>query len=141
MAANELRVQIPKQGVDWARVTEDVVRALHGQLALEARLAERARTYRRRRRQAAAVEKNMVRFDNDASSNATVLEVRVPNRVGVLYGITKALAELGLDLRHAKVQSMGDTVFDCFYVRGAQGKITDPFHQREIERAVLHAVG
>ncbi|MEZ5215881.1 MAG: ACT domain-containing protein [Ilumatobacteraceae bacterium] len=141
MAANELRVQLPKHGVDRARVRDDLIRALGGQLAIEARLAERAKTYRRRRRQAAMIESNMVRFDNDASSNATVLEVRAPNRVGVLYGITKALAELGLDLRHAKVQTMGDIVFDCFYVRGSDGKVIDPFHLQEIERAVLHAVG
>ncbi len=81
-----------------------------------------------------------VRVDNDASSNATVVEVRAPDRLGVLYRITKALAELALDIRHAKVQTLGDEVVDSFYVRGADGKVTDGFHLREIERALLHAV-
>jgi len=141
MAANELRVLLPKHGVAWDKVVADLERALAGQLAIEARLAERARTYRRHRPTAAEVSAAAVRIDNDASSNATVVEVRAPDSVGVLYRITAALAELALDIRHAKVQTLGDEVVDSFYVRGADGKVTDPFHLREIERALLHAVG
>ena len=51
-----------------------------GQLAIEARLAERARTYRRRRALAAGTVRTSVRIDNEASSNATVVEVRAPDR-------------------------------------------------------------
>ena len=140
MASNEFRVQVPKHGVDWKKVSADLERALEGQLAIEARLADRARSSRRRKRTSAEALVPSVRIDNDASSNATVVEVRAPDRLGVLYRITKALAELALDIRHAKVQTMGDEVVDSFYVRGADGKVTDTFHLREIERAVLHAV-
>ncbi len=139
MAANEFRVVPPKHGlIAWARVTEDLERAIAGQLAIEARLAERARTYRRRRTTGNAGPP-MVRIDNDASSNATVVEVRAPDRIGVLYRITKALADLGLDIRHARVQTLGPDVVDSFYVRGADGKVLDPFHLAELERALLHA--
>ncbi len=71
-----------------------------------------------------------VRIDNDASSNATVVEVRAPDSVGLLYRITKALAELGVDIRHAKIQTLGDGWSTRFYVRGAEGKVEDPFHLR-----------
>ena len=82
-----------------------------------------------------------VRIHNDASSNATVIEVRAPDKIGILHRITKALGELGLDIRHAKIQTMGNEVVDTFYVRNADRlKVTDPFHLREIERALLHAV-
>ena len=40
-----------------------------------------------------------------------------PTRIGVLYRITRALAELDLDIRTAKVQTLGDQVVDAFYVR------------------------
>ena len=141
MAANELRVVVPRHGMDWSKVTADLERALEGQLAIEARLAERARTSRKRKRTMAEPIETSVRLDNDASSNATVVEVKARDSVGVLYRITKALAELALDIRHATVQTLGDGVVDTFYVRGADGKVEDPFHIREIERAVLHAVG
>ena len=140
MAANEFRVLPPRDGViDWARVAGDLERAIVGQLALEARLAERARTYRRRRALAAAAAPPAVRVDNDASSNATVVEVRAPDRIGLLYRMTKALADLGLDIRHARVQTLGPDVVDTFYVRSGDAKVTDPFHLAELERALLHA--
>jgi [protein-PII] uridylyltransferase len=141
MAASEFTVQVPASGpVAWEPVVADLRRALAGQLALEARLAERARTYRRRRAQSAHAPQLAVLFD-DRASDSTVIEVRAPDQMGVLYRITKALAELGLDIRHARVQTLGDEVVDAFYVRTQAGtKLTDGFHRAEVERAVLHAV-
>jgi [protein-PII] uridylyltransferase len=82
-----------------------------------------------------------VTFVDDASSNATVIELHAPTKIGILYRITKALADVGLDIRHATVQTIGMEVVDTFYVRRADGQlVTDPFHRGEIERALLHAV-
>jgi len=133
---------MPEGGIDWRAVKTDLVRALGHQLAIEARLVERAKTYRRRRRtQAAQPGPPSVLFDDDASSNATVLVVRAVTKVGILHRITKALGELGLDIRHATVQTIGMEVVDTFYVRAADGGlVTDSFHRKEIRRAVLYAV-
>ena len=55
MAASQFRVVPPACGIDWERGRRPTsAHALDGQLAIEARLAERARTYRRRRRVQAA---------------------------------------------------------------------------------------
>jgi [protein-PII] uridylyltransferase len=142
MAASRFRVAPPRAGIDWQPVVEDVRRAVAGELAIEARLAERARTYRRRRKtQAAPVEAPSVSFHDDASDMATVIEVRAPNELGALHRIAKALADLGLDIRHATVQSLGEEVVDTFYVRNAVGGlVSDPFHRSEVERAVLFAL-
>ena len=143
MGASEFRVQVPKDGIDWQPIERDLARVLRGQLAIEARLAERARTYRRRRAvQAAEPGPPRVIFHDEASSNATVVEVRCQTKIGILYRITKALAEVGLDIRHATVQTVGLDVVDTFYVRDwSGGLITDRVHRTEIERAVLHAIG
>ena len=95
-------------------------------------------TYRRRRPvQAAPAGPPSVIFHDDASSTATVIEVRAPNRIGVLHRITRALADLGLDIRHATVQTIGEDVVDTFYVLGRSGRlVTDGFHRAEIGRAV-----
>ena len=142
MAASEFVVMSPPAGIDRAAVADDLRRALAGELAIEARLAERAQTYRRRRPvQAAPAGPPSVIFHDDASSTATVIEVRAPNRIGVLHRITRALADLGLDIRHATVQSLGEDVVDTFYVLGHSGRlVTDGFHRAEIGRAVLFAV-
>lgn len=140
MAASEFRVSADGP-MHWERVERDLGRALAGQLALDARLSERARTYARRRSMSAQPAVPQVRVDNSASSNATVVEVRAPDGVGVLYRITKALADLALDIRHARVQTLGHEVVDTFYVRDPGGaKVTDPFYVGEVERALLHAV-
>ena len=75
------------------------------------------------------------------SSDLTVLEVRSIDAIGLLYRITAAMAELDLDIRSAKVQTLGDHVVDAFYVLDSSGaKITDPAHVQEIERALLFAL-
>ncbi len=142
MAASQFRVDLPHEGFDWDSVRDDLLRAIAGELAIEARLAERVHTYRRRRAtQAQQPGPPSVVFHDDASSNASVFEVRAPNKIGILHRITKALAELGLDIRHATVQTIGMEVVDTFYVRTWSGElVTGEFHRAEIERAVLHAV-
>jgi [protein-PII] uridylyltransferase len=136
----------PIAPLPWDKVRTDLDRALSGQLALRARLAERARTYGRRGsarqiRPWAAFDNKIV-FDNDASASATVLEVRAIDAIGLLYRITTAMAELNLDIRSAKVQTLGDHVVDAFYVRDSAGrKITDRSYLAEIERALTYALG
>lgn len=142
MAASQFRVQVPTYGpIEWSPVVADLERALRGELALEARLAESAKSYRSRRRSAGQLASPRVTFLDEASSNATVIEVRAPDQHGILHRITKALAEVGLDIRHASVQTIGDEVVDAFYVRTATGgKLIDAAHRREVERAVLHSL-
>jgi [protein-PII] uridylyltransferase len=61
--------------------------------------------------------------------------------VGVLHRITKAIADLGLDIRHARVLTLGNEVVDSFYVReSGGGRITDQLYKEEISRAILHAL-
>jgi [protein-PII] uridylyltransferase len=126
---------------DWDRVTHDIERAVSGRLALDARLAERARVYARRRPAAARPVEPRVTFDNDATGAATVIEVRAPDAVGVLYRITRALADADLDVRRAMVSTLGHEVIDAFYVVDASGrKVTDREHLVEVERAILDAL-
>jgi [protein-PII] uridylyltransferase len=142
MGASEFRVQASRTGIDWEPVRRDLARAVRGELAIEARLSERARTYRRRRpMQAAQPGPPKVIFHDRASSDSTVVEVRCATKIGILHRITKALAELGLDIRHATVQTVGLEVVDTFYVRNWAGeRIDDRNHRAEIARAILHAV-
>lgn len=125
----------------WDRVAADVDAALSGRLAITARLAERARTYGRNRPAGAKLARAAVAFHNDASEGATVIEVHAPDHVGALYRITRAMADLDLDIRLAKIETLGHQIIDSFYVVGADGaKVTDTGRLHEIERAVLHGI-
>mgnify|MGYP001195826039 CR=1 FL=1 len=73
--------------------------------------------------------------------DATVLEVVGPDSLGLLYRLTRAMADLNVDVRTAKIQTIGADVVDAFYVVSTDGsKIVDPDHQGEIRRALLHAL-
>ncbi|MDP9441042.1 MAG: hypothetical protein M3P34_02425, partial [Actinomycetota bacterium] len=64
--------------------------------------------------------------------------VRAPDGVGVLHRITAALAGCGLDVREARVSTLGHEVVDAFYVVDAAGaKVTDEARLGAIEEAVL----
>ena len=143
MAASEFRVQPPAdRAIEWAKVVDTVERALRNEVALEARLAERAETYKSVRvLTAIPPAPPSVRFDDAASSNSTLIEVRAPDKVGILHRIAKTIADMGLDIRHARVQTLGNEVVDTFYVRTSSGgKLTDVAHRAEVERALLFSV-
>ncbi len=112
---------------------------LDGRLAVRARLTERSRTYRRPAPLASPTTAT-VTFHDDASSSSTVIDVHAADGLGVLYRITCALAELDLDIRSARAQTLGGTVVDAFYVRARDGTKVDAALQAEIELAILHSL-
>jgi [protein-PII] uridylyltransferase len=138
-ALEEIRVNDPyREDTPWPRVIADIERALDGRLAVHARVAERARTYGRQVYNPLA-RGSSVTIDNAASPHATVIDVETGDRIGVLYAIARALAELDLDVRSAKVQTLGVRVVDAFYVCDRKGnKVYDTDMLQEIERAILH---
>ncbi len=140
MAVEKFRVQRSIGGQpNWQRFEQDLSRTLDGELALEARLAERAQTYAAQRvlRTRRRIEVS-VTVDNDAAAAASVVEVRGPDALGFLYRVTRSLLQLRLDISHAKVATLGDEVIDSFYVVDRRGnKLTDPTRIAELGRAVL----
>lgn len=122
-------------------VEDDVRLSLAGGLAVRARLLKRARAYRFQRVTTARLSEPDVLIDNELSADATVIEVRAPDSIGLLYRITSALDDLDLDINSAKVQTLGDDVVDSFYVRGPDGKkILDENYLGEIKIAVLTSI-
>ncbi len=125
----------------WTRVGGAVRYALLGKLALEYRLDQK-------RRSPLACRPGhpggpvAVQVENKASVLYTLIEISAPDRVGLLYDIAHVLAGLRLEVRLAKVDTLGERARDVFYVRGADGKkIEDAGQVREIEAALLHRLG
>ncbi len=125
----------------WDNVIGNLERALLGGIAIEARLAERARTYRKGRAQSARPLVPSVLFDNTTSSAATIIEVSCPDDIGVLYKIVRSFHEFDLDVVGAKVQTLMHDVVDNFYVRTAAGeKLDDADVLADLERAILFSL-
>jgi [protein-PII] uridylyltransferase len=121
MAVNRFVVE-PRFGQmpDPALVRSDLARALKGELGLAAKLAEKERTYSRRAPGAAHRRPSVHWFDD--ATDATVVEFRAEDEIGLLCRITAALERSGLDVRSARVSSVAGVVVDAFYVTDRDGK-------------------
>jgi [protein-PII] uridylyltransferase len=142
--AVEIFVVEPSRGrwPDWQQVGDEIDAVLRGTLPLAERLAEQDRLYGRRRPATAHPAESSVAVDNGASATSTVIEIRAPDRAGLLHDVTTALFGQGLDVTTARVSTLGEDVVDAFYVRDRDqgGKVTDPDRLTGVEAAVLAAL-
>jgi [protein-PII] uridylyltransferase len=80
-------------------------------------------------------------FDNEASENRTAMEVETEDRLGLLYAISKSVAELGLNISAAKIVTEKGAAIDTFYLSEPDGqKILDPARQSFIVRKIRDAI-
>ncbi|MGH2703195.1 MAG: ACT domain-containing protein, partial [Actinomycetota bacterium] len=119
--------------VSKARFTSDLKAAFSGHLALDASMLAKVKDYR----PAEAIVPE-IRVLDDASAGSTVVEVRAPDTIGLLYAVAAGLADLELDIHVAKIDTLGDRVVDVFYVRTLWGSKLSERQALEVPRAVLH---
>jgi [protein-PII] uridylyltransferase len=132
---------IPEYGdpPDPAALEADLRRVLAGRLDVAARLERRARAVRVR--PGVTVPPPRVTIVDDASTTATVVEVRAHDRPGLLWRIGQALGACGLQVRAAQVDTLGADAVDVFYVVDADGRpLTDPAALDAVRQRVLKAV-
>ena len=128
---------------NWTKLESELARALEDPSRLEAKLAERAHGWRLPKRAGAArIAPPRVLIDNEATPRATVIEVRMPDGVGVLARIARAIAACGCDISVVRAMTLGHEVVDTFYVTDGltAAKVTDPLRVEELQRAILTAV-
>ncbi|MGZ5351787.1 MAG: bifunctional uridylyltransferase/uridylyl-removing protein GlnD [Actinomycetota bacterium] len=117
----------------WREFRGTLRRAIEGRVALSYRVEEKRRNY-------PAVRADVpvrVSVDNGASDFFTGIEVGAPDRIGLLFDVTRTFAELRLDVHLAKVATYGERVVDAFYVRDELGrKLEDEELTAELERAL-----
>jgi [protein-PII] uridylyltransferase len=119
-------------------VAEDARKALSGRLSIGWRLAMRRNDLSATRGSGFAPR---VVVDNDASERFSVVEIHAGDRAGLLYAITRALADLELDIKLAKISTYGEDVIDVFYVADSRDrKVTDAGYISEIQASVGYAI-
>jgi [protein-PII] uridylyltransferase len=77
----------------------------------------------------------------EASTSATVLEVRAADRPGVLYLVLAALAALGITVRSAHVDTLGPQAVDVFYLQEAGAGALSESRAAAAAHAVRDALG
>lgn len=108
-----------------AHAEQTITRVLTGEVGVATALAERRVVYRSAGPDVIGDPTVRVRIAQDESDDATVVEVFAPDEVGLLATIAAVFADLGLDVRVARVATTGEHAVDVFYVQEAGAKVTD----------------
>jgi [protein-PII] uridylyltransferase len=112
--------------------------ALEGTLPLAERLRQREADYRQdvARSPAPRVSWHAAEVAGAASR---IVEVRAGDRAGLLYQLTTALTDEGLDVTSARIETLGADALDSFYVCDPTGTAMDPERRRRVEVALTAA--
>ncbi len=100
------------------RLRRMIERTLHGEVLPREALRDRDRTPKRER---AFRVPTSIAFDNDGSDIYTIIEVDTRDRPGLLYDLTRALAEAHVYIASAVIATYGEQVVDAFYVKDMFG--------------------
>jgi [protein-PII] uridylyltransferase len=125
---------------DQALIRADLVRVLDGSLVLAEALARKEKDYAPT---APAVEGTVaprILWFDDEATGAVVMELRATDRIGLLHHVAGALESCDVEVRWARVATLGASVVDSFGLAGAgaAGGVTRA-DRRRIEQAVLAA--
>jgi [protein-PII] uridylyltransferase len=126
------RAPVPEILADGVRA------ALEGSLRLAERLRQREADYRE---DGARPAPPRISWHNgEVSGDATgIVEVRAADRAGLLYRLTAAILEEGLEVTSARIETLGGDAVDCFYVSNPSGSPVDPDQRRRIDAALTAA--
>ena len=82
-----------------------------------------------------------ISFDNETSETRTLIEIETEDRLGLLYVISQAFAELSVDISGARIVTERGAAIDSFYVRELDGtKVILPERQVDIENRLRDAI-
>jgi [protein-PII] uridylyltransferase len=110
-----------------ARLAVLVEQSLNGKLKTLEEIAKRTKHTPRTR---ALSVPPRVMIDNKASATHTLIEVNGRDRPGLLFGLTRALTQLNLQISTAKISTYGERVVDVFYVKDVFGLKVE--HERRL---------
>jgi [protein-PII] uridylyltransferase len=123
------------------RVARDILTALDGSMPVRDKVEERAHRYASSRRRRSQPQPPVVDFFPGASDFATVVEVHADDEIGLLYRITQVILAQGLDIRVAKVATIGDRIVDTFYLLDTLGRQLGSEAQQELRTALFAELG
>ena len=125
---------------DWRAVRNSLWQAANNRLGIDYRLHKKLRPWSGGEPPAGGSRSPArVEIDNLGSAACTIIEVYATDRIGLLYEVTRTLADFGINILQARIGARGDQVVDVFYVQDGDGsKVEEPEFQEEIRRSLLH---
>ncbi len=114
------------------RIRTQICDVLMGRIDVDETLARRRSEKRLAPRPVPEVTTE-VRVDSEVSTHFAVIEVRAPDRLGLLYSIARSLADHRVNTRVSRIDSVGHQAIDTFYLEEWDGS---PLTPERIEQIV-----
>lgn len=120
------------------RLRNMIERTLKGEVVARDALADRDRVKKREREFRFPTH---ITFDNEGSDIYTIIEVDTRDRPGLLYDLTRTLAQNHIQIVSAVIATFGAQVVDTFYVKDMFGlKLHQPERRSALEKKLQQAV-
>ena len=120
------------------RLEKMISKTLAGEVQPRESLVDRDKLKKRER---AFNVSTSITFDNEGSDIYTIIEVDTRDRPGLLYDLTRTLAEANVYIASAVIATYGEQVVDTFYVKDMFGlKFYAPSKQKSLEAKLKDAI-
>lgn len=128
----------PYEASKLPRLQSMIQKTLQGEV--KAREAIKSRDKIKKRERAFRVPTHIT-FDNDGSEIYTIIEVDTRDRPGLLFDLTRTLANANVYISSAVIATYGEQVVDSFYVKDMFGlKFHSPTKQKSLENKLRDAI-
>jgi len=128
----------PYEASRLPRLRQIIDKTLKGQVIAREALKDRDKVKKREREFRFPTH---IMFDNDGSDIYTIIEVDTRDRPGLLYDLTRTLANNNISIVSAVIATYGAQAVDTFYVKDMFGlKLHQKAKQDSLERKLLQAV-
>jgi [protein-PII] uridylyltransferase len=141
LALDIFQIQTPKGNAyeNTTHLKNYIIKALKQNLDIDKELLERQKDRPRKERLFAHAPSILI--DNNASDQATLIEITATDRPGLLYDISRCLSKSKLQIQSAKIMTQGSRATDVFYVKNVFGlKVTQIGQCRAIEKKLYQAL-
>ena len=128
----------PYSATRLPRLRQMIEKILSGKVLAKEAIKDRDKVKKRER---AFKVPTSITFDNEGSEIYTIIEVDTRDRAGLLYDLTRTLADANIYIASSVVATYGEQVVDNFYVKDMFGlKFHSTSKQRFLERKLLEAI-
>ncbi len=128
----------PYESARLPRLRTMIEKTLHGTVLPRKSLVDRDKM---KKREKAFKVPTSITFDNEGSDIYTIIEVDTRDRPGLLYDLTRTLAEANVYIASAVIATYGEQVVDTFYVKDMFGlKFHAASKQKTLEAKLRDAI-
>jgi [protein-PII] uridylyltransferase len=128
----------PYEDVRIPRLREMISKTLRGDIVPREKLPSRDKLKKRER---AFNVPTSITFDNEGSEIYTIIEVDTRDRPGLLFDLTRTLADANVYIASAVIATYGEQVVDTFYVKDMFGlKFFSQSKQKSLENKLRTAI-